>query len=90
MPLFFLFATLSVFAENHGKPFGLVSNLTQDTEIVFGLTHFEDFANEISKSKTWEKIIELLITKGDELFLDIANLFFPIFFFKKFLLTPSK
>jgi len=42
------------------KPFGLVSSMPQDTEIVFGLTRFEDFANEIGKSTTWTKIIELL------------------------------
>ena len=29
------------------KPFGLVSSMPQDTEIVFGLTRFEDFANEM-------------------------------------------
>ena len=59
-PFVLLFSSFAVLAENHGKPFGLVSKLTQDTEIVFGLTHFEDFANEIAKSKTWEKITELL------------------------------
>ena len=47
-------------ANDHKKPFGLVSKLPQDTEILFGLTHFEDFANDIGKSNTWKKIAELL------------------------------
>ena len=52
-----------VYSQEEGekkKPFGLVSSMPQDTEIVFGLTRFEDFANEIGKSTTWKKIIELL------------------------------
>ena len=59
----FLLTALALQAKDHekeAKPFGLVSKLTQDTEIIFGLTHFEEFANEISKSNTWKKIIELL------------------------------
>jgi len=52
-----------VYSQEEGKekkPFGLVSSMSQDTEIVFGLTQFENFANEIGKSNTWKKIIELL------------------------------
>ena len=59
----FLLTALALQAKDHekeAKPFGLVSKLTQDTEIIFGLTHFEEFANEIGKSNTWKKIIELL------------------------------
>ena len=59
----FLLTSLALQAKDHekeAKPFGLVSKLTQDTEIIFGLTHFEEFANEIGKSNTWKKIIELL------------------------------
>ena len=59
----FLLTALPLLAKDHekeAKPFGLVSKLTQDTEIIFGLTHFEEFANEIGKSNTWKKIIELL------------------------------
>ena len=39
------------------KAFWFISKLPQDTEILFGLTHFEDFANEIGKSNTWKKIV---------------------------------
>ena len=49
----FLLTALALQAKDHekeAKPFGLVSKLTQDTEIIFGLTHFEEFANEIGKS----------------------------------------
>jgi hypothetical protein len=52
-----------VYSQEEGekkKSFGLVSSMPQDTEIVFGLTRFEDFTNEIGKSTTWKKIIELL------------------------------
>ena len=59
----FLLTALALQAEDdqkEAKPFGLVSKLTQDTEIIFGLTHFEEFANEIGKSNTWKNIIELL------------------------------
>ena len=59
----FLLTALALQAKDHqkeAKPFGLVSKLTQDTEIIFGLTHFEEFANEIGKSNTWKNIIELL------------------------------
>ena len=56
-------------ANDHKKPFGLVSKLPQDTEILFGLTHFEDFANEIGKSNTWKKIAELLELQAGLIFL---------------------
>ena len=45
--------------EKEKKPFGFVSRMPQDTEIIYGLRHFEQFTQEIGKSNTWKKLIEL-------------------------------
>ena len=45
--------------EKEKKPFGFVSRMPQDTEIIYGLRHLEQFTQEIGKSNTWKKLIEL-------------------------------
>ncbi|MEC7862302.1 MAG: hypothetical protein VYC70_06675 [Verrucomicrobiota bacterium] len=45
--------------EKEKKPFGFVSRMPQDTEVIYGLRHLEQFTQEIGKTNTWEKLIEL-------------------------------
>lgn len=59
---FNLFGQAFVYSQEDAKektPFGFVSRMPQDTEIIFGLRHLEQFTQEVGKSNTWKKLIEL-------------------------------